>query len=371
MPKDGKDGDKDSHASPSRSKKSASSKVLSASAGAPSSPNGSDTKKAAKGSDAKKAESPSNAEPSRPKKSSSSKDISAPSKSASQASASASPNSGPAKSRSQSTPALGTIADAAAFFRSHFTPDEAEAVLKAFYSVASPGVAAAKGSKHGTPVCVFLASKDDPLKCAKCRKAREKHGTMTRGGRIQRKDISFRMSPEDLRALAKLPDPVIANIFELFDRDGDGQIDKHEFSMFVALTTKGTASDKLSTIFRLFDEGNAGVLTKEDLTMLFQTLIATTTMLGTKEDDTQERVDALLEQSLGKRKVLTEAEFIEWAVSAPLMSMFLRHLADAWLQAPVTELSTFKRTSGDRRFRILALDGRGAFDAVEVRVLQN
>lgn len=87
-----------------------------------------------------------------------------------------------------------TLRRTAVFFRSAFSADEAEAVLAAFYGHASQKPSASSSSDNDSITnCVFLASRDDAKKCAKCGGRRKKHGTITRRHQIlPRNAVSYR-----------------------------------------------------------------------------------------------------------------------------------------------------------------------------------
>ncbi|HEY3254596.1 MAG TPA: EF-hand domain-containing protein [Polyangiaceae bacterium] len=93
-----------------------------------------------------------------------------------------------------------------------------------------------------------------------------------------------RLDIDDLRrALGLRSEYLTRRIFGAFDRNGDGQISKHEFLAGVRALVMGSVREKLAFAFRLWDHDSDGFLTREELLRMISLSLA--------ESDVEERVN--------------------------------------------------------------------------------
>merc|ERR1712054_68692 len=69
-------------------------------------------------------------------------------------------------------------------------------------------------------------------------------------------DVWAQLQPNKLRDASSYTD----SVFELFDKDGNGVISHMEYMSFLALASRGTVTDKLTAVFKVFDANNDGGL---------------------------------------------------------------------------------------------------------------
>jgi len=60
-------------------------------------------------------------------------------------------------------------------------------------------------------------------------------------------------------------DPGLAQLFKIFDRDGNGEVDFRELMLGLSIMTKGSQDERLEMCFRSYDLDNSGYLQKDEL----------------------------------------------------------------------------------------------------------
>ena len=84
------------------------------------------------------------------------------------------------------------------------------------------------------------------------------------------------------------------NTFRVFDHNNDGKIDFREFMIGLSMSSKGSFDDKMKWIFQLYDENKNGLISKDEMLVIVQSIRE----MSTGESDhsaTKKQVDKIFE----------------------------------------------------------------------------
>ena len=62
------------------------------------------------------------------------------------------------------------------------------------------------------------------------------------------------------------------NTFRVFDHNNDGKIDFREFMIGLSMSSKGSFDDKMKWIFQLYDTNNNGLISKDEMLVIVQSI---------------------------------------------------------------------------------------------------
>ncbi|KAF0720340.1 Aste57867_395 [Aphanomyces stellatus] len=195
-------------------------------------------------------------------------------------------------------------------------------------------------------------------------------GNLTKDAFTECFDTHFLSTPADARTMH-----VIHRLFDIFDTDGNGQVDFAELTAGLSLLCGGRREDKVRAAFALYDYNHDGVISLDEmtryLTAVFKVLYTTNPGLEAQMQVTSAELaqvtaeQAFLECDINKDGKLTLDEFHAWyyadsmytqahkqpqKLSIPLPSLAqVRHL---------TNLSSFPPSEVVERFRQAAPSGQ-------------
>ena len=87
------------------------------------------------------------------------------------------------------------------------------------------------------------------------------------------------------------------NTFRVFDHNNDGKIDFREFIIGLSMSSRGSFDDKMKWIFQLYDENKNGLISKDEMLVIVQSMSEMSTGVASEGDcsDAQRHVDKLYE----------------------------------------------------------------------------
>jgi Ca2+-binding EF-hand superfamily protein len=121
-------------------------------------------------------------------------------------------------------------------------------------------------------------------------------------------------------------DELKAFVFKIFDKDGNGTVDGMELVCGVSLLAEGTSAEKVSAVFKAFDENSDGFISKDEMikflasvykVLLTPEAIADMKSRGTEvdgpDDLAKETADSCFEEcDVNKDGKLSIEEFRKW-----------------------------------------------------------
>ena len=119
------------------------------------------------------------------------------------------------------------------------------------------------------------------------------------------------------------------NTFRVFDHNKDGKIDFREFMIGLSMSSKGSFDDKMKWIFQLYDTNNNGLISKDEMLVIVQSLREMSTTAESEGGDcfaaaVQHHVDKLYEAAdTNSDGQLSFDEFMNLAKTDPTISNVL------------------------------------------------
>ncbi|CAH0546400.1 unnamed protein product [Brassicogethes aeneus] len=116
---------------------------------------------------------------------------------------------------------------------------------------------------------------------------------------------------EFANALGMKPDAVfVTKMFNIVDKDGDGRISFQEFLDTVVLFSRGKTEDKLRIIFDMCDNDGNGVIDKEEFSEMLRSLVEIARTTSLSDDHVTELIDGMFQDAgLEHKEFLTYSDF--------------------------------------------------------------
>ena len=115
-------------------------------------------------------------------------------------------------------------------------------------------------------------------------------------------------------------------IFKVSDSDNSGEIDFVELMMSLSVTTSLDIRKKVNLAFRFFDVDNSGIIKKQELIYVVESIYDLTTnkKYYRRQRDIIELVEEIMENfDSNKNNYLTKDEFIDGCLNNPSLAEFI------------------------------------------------
>ncbi|KAF8665776.1 hypothetical protein AX16_000223 [Volvariella volvacea WC 439] len=123
------------------------------------------------------------------------------------------------------------------------------------------------------------------------------------------------------------PDDFADHVFNVFDTDGNKEIDFREFIVALSITSRGDVDEKLKWAFQLYDINKDGKITHEEMLEIVRAIYKMTgemVKLPPDEDTPEKRVDKIFRNmDRNKDESLTYDEFVEGSKQDPTIMQAL------------------------------------------------